>query len=67
MIILKYCVDKVNKEKKVLYVMAVDFTKANDSIKKDTFIKIFLGYKIHLKIIDIVTDQHTHNIIDIVL
>ena len=52
--ILKYCVAKSFKLKKMLIITAVDFKKAFDSIKRDTLIKVMMKYKIHPKIIDFI-------------
>ena len=56
--ILKFCIDKTFKDKKVLYVTAVDFAKAYDSVKRDSLIKTLMDYKIHPNLIDIVTGTY---------
>ena len=40
------------QEEKPLYVIAIDFSKAFDSIKRDTLIQVLKKYIIHPKIID---------------
>ena len=40
--------------KRPLYVIAIDFSKAFDSIKRDTLIQVLKKYIIHPKIIDII-------------
>ena len=52
--ILDYCIKESFKKKKPLYVIAIDFSKAFDSIKRDTLIQVLKKYSIHPKIIDII-------------
>ena len=40
--------------KKPVYVIAIDLSKAFDSIKRDTLIQVLKKYRIHPKIIDII-------------
>ena len=50
--VLNYCIKESIKMKKPLYVITIDFSKAFDSIKRDTFIQMRKKYIIHPKIID---------------
>ena len=52
--ILDYCIKESFKKKKPLYVIAIDFSKAFDSIKRDTLIQVLKKYSMHPKIIDII-------------
>ena len=49
-----YYIDKVYKDKGALYVMAVDFAKAYDSVKRGTLIKTLMEYMIDPTLTDIV-------------
>ena len=53
--ILDYCIKESFKMKKPLYVIAIDFSKAFDLIKRDTLIQMLKKYRIHPKIIDIIS------------
>ena len=50
--VLDYCIKESFKTKRPLYVIAIDFSKAFDSIKRDTLIQGLKKYIIHPKIID---------------
>ena len=52
--VLDYCIKESFKMKRALYVIAIDFSKAFDSIKRDTLIQVLKKYRIHPKIIDII-------------
>ena len=58
--ILDYCIKESFKKKKPLYVIAIDFSKAFDSIKRDTLIQVLKKYIIHPKIIDIIAHIHVY-------
>ena len=51
--VLDYCI-KESKKKKHMYVIAIDFSKAFDSIKRDTLIQVLKTYIIHQMRIDII-------------
>ena len=52
--LLNYCIEKSYKMKKKLYVLAIDFLKAYDSIDRMSLITVLQDFNIHLKIIDII-------------
>ena len=52
--VLDYCIKESFKMKRPLYVIAIDFSKVFDSIKRDTLIQVLKKYRIHPKIIDII-------------
>ena len=52
--VLDYCIKESFKMKRPLFVIAIDFSKAFDSIKRDTRIQVLKKYRIHPKIIDII-------------
>ena len=52
--VLDYCIKESFKKKKYLHVIAIDFYKAFDSIKRYTLIQVLKKYIIHPKIIDII-------------
>ena len=45
--VLDYCIKENFKKKKHLSVIAIDFSKAFDSIKRDTLIQVLKKYRIH--------------------
>ena len=49
-----YCIKEIVKKKKPLYVIAIYFSKAFDSIHRDTIIHVLKKYRIHPNIIDII-------------
>ena len=53
--VLDYYMKESFKTKKPLYVIAIDFSKSFDSIKRDTLIQVLKKYRIHPKIIDIIS------------
>ena len=57
--ILKYCIEKSFKRKKPLYVIAIDFQKAFDSIDRGKLIECMMKYKIDKQVIDIISDIYT--------
>ena len=50
--ILQYCIEKTYKRRKPLIVTCIDYTKAYDSIKRETILETLANYRIHPKIID---------------
>ena len=52
--ILDYYVKESFKKKNPLYVVAIYFSRAFDSIKRDTLIHVHKKYRIHPKIINII-------------
>ena len=51
--ILRYCIEKTLKRKEPLIIIAIDFQKAYDSIKRVEIIKMLMENKISPKIIEI--------------
>ena len=56
--ILQYCIERSFKNKKGLVVVAVDFSKAYDSIKREELIKVMMDYKMHPDVIQSVADVY---------
>ena len=52
--ILQYCIEQSFKNRKTLYILAIDFQKAFDSVDRKKLINILKNYKIDSKIIDII-------------
>ena len=63
--ILNYCIDQSFKNKKALYLISIDFTKAFDSIKRDKLIYVLKKYKINHEIIDIIYQIYSSDITEI--
>ena len=57
--ILQYCVEESYSRNKALIVIAIDFTKAFDSIKREKMIEVMKKYKIHWQIIDAVANIYS--------
>ena len=51
--ITSYCIEKTYINKKILFILGIDFTKAFDSIERWNLIKTLQEYKIHPKLINI--------------
>lgn len=60
--VLKYCIHKSFKERKTLYVTAVDFAKAYDSVKRDSLIETLKHYRVHPNLIEIISDIYTDDV-----
>ena len=56
--ILSHCVERSYKEKKGLVVIAIDFKKAYDSIKREGLIEIMKDYRIHPDLIQTVAQVY---------
>ena len=52
--ILQYCIEKSFKNKMELYVLAIDFKKAFDSVDRKMLLNILKKYKIEPRVIDII-------------
>ena len=59
--ILKYCVFKSFYMKQMLVVIAIDFKKAFDSIRRETIIQVMMKYKIHPNLIDFIAKIYTND------
>ena len=59
LMILKYCIDKSFKERKPLYVTAVDFAKAYDSVRRDALIETLKEYSVHSSLIELISNIYT--------
>ena len=68
LLMLQYIVDESYRQTKPIYIIAVDFSKAFDSIKREKLIEALIKYKIHPDIINFVaniyTDDETNLLID---
>ena len=53
--ILQYCIDKMFKDKKKLYMISIDYSKAFDSVNRSKINEIHEKFRIHPKIIDVIT------------
>ena len=58
---LKYCIENACKKKKTLYIFSIDYSKAFDSIERGKMINILKTYKIHEKIINILSDIYQND------
>ena len=67
LMILKHCIHQSFKDRKTLYVTAVDFSKALDSVKKDNLIGVLLDYQLHPNLIEVIVDLYTGDTTNIVL
>ncbi|MEL6606481.1 MAG: reverse transcriptase family protein, partial [Cyanobacteria bacterium J06614_10] len=56
--ILQYCIEMTYRARKGLIVIAIDFQKAYDSIKRESLIEIMKEYKIHKDIIESVAELY---------
>ena len=52
--ILQHCVEECYRQKKQLIVIAIDFRKAFDSVKRETLIEAMMKYKMHPQLIETV-------------
>ena len=52
--ILQYCIDKTFKDKKKLYMISIDYSKAFDSVNRSKMIEVLEEFRIHPKIIDVI-------------
>ena len=59
--ILNYCIEETFLAKKELYVIAIDFMKAFDSVSRKTLIEIMKKYKIDPNIINTIVQIYTHD------
>ena len=57
--LLKECTEGSYRGKKPLFVIAVDFQKAFDSIARGKLIEVLMKYRINNKIIDLIADIYT--------
>ena len=60
-LILRYCIDETIRMKKKLYVTAIDFAKAFDSIKRSHIIKILKKYRCDTYLIDAVAQIYSND------
>ena len=51
LLLLNYCVEETYQKKKTLYVTAIDYKKAFDSVRRSKLIEVMKKYKIHPDII----------------
>ena len=56
--ILQYCIERSFKNKKELYILAIDFKKAFDSVDRKMMINILKNYKIEPNVIDILYEVY---------
>ena len=63
--ILRYCIENSFKNKKELYVIAIDFKKAFDSVDRGKLIETMMKYKIDSKIVDIIASIYTGDSTDL--
>ena len=49
--LLSHCIEETFQKKKVLYVTAIDYAKAFDSVRRSKMIELMKKYKIHPNII----------------
>ena len=59
--ILQYCTEKTYKQRKPLIVTCIDYTKAYDSIKRETIVETLTNYRIQPKIIDTIATIYEHD------
>ena len=59
--LLNYCVAETFAKKKTLFVTAIDYAKAFDSVKRSRLIEVMKKYKIHPDIINSVTAVYTED------
>ena len=59
--ILQYCIEKTYKQRKPLIVTCIDYTKAYDSIKRETIVETLANYRIHPKIINTIATIYEHD------
>ena len=57
--VLRYCIERSFKLKKPLIVIAIDFAKAYDSIKREKLIETLMYYKVDPKIINMIAQVYT--------
>jgi len=56
--VLKYCIEQCYREKRKLYIIAIDFEKAFDSIERVALVKALKRYGVSREIIDVVVDMY---------
>ena len=59
--ILKHCIENSFKKIQQLFVIAVDFQKAFDSIKRGKLIETMIALKIDSKVIEIISNIYSHD------
>ena len=57
--VLKYCIEKYFKMKKLLIVTSIDFAKAYGSIKREKLIEVLMENKVNPKCIDLIAKVYT--------
>ena len=63
--ILKYCIESSFKKKQTLYVVAIDFQKAFDSIDRGKLMKTMMKYEIDSNVIEIIASIYSHDYTEI--
>ena len=61
LVILRYCIEKSYKMKKPLIVIAIDFQKAYDSVKREEIINILMKNKINPQIINLLVQLYNED------
>ena len=59
--ILRYCIENSFKRKQALFVIAVDFQKAFDSINRSRLIETMMKFKIDSNVIEIIANIYSHD------
>ena len=63
--IFKYCVEETFRMKKKLFVTAIDYTKAFDSINRKELIKTMMKYKIDYNLINIIAQIYSGDMTEV--
>ena len=63
MLTLRYCVKDAYATKRQLIITAIDFKKAYDSVKREQLVKAMIDFKINEKIIDVVSEIYSEDMV----
>lgn len=61
LMLLRYCIEKSDKLSRPLYVIAIDFSKAYDSVDRGALLKVMMDYKVHENILDVIKEIYTND------
>ena len=63
--ILQYCIEKNFRRRKRLVVTSIDYSKASDSIRRETIVETLMHHRVHPKIIDTIVNIYRNDHTDV--
>ena len=63
--ILQYCIEQNFRRRKPLVVTCIDYSKAYDSIRRETIVETLMHYRVHPKIIDTIVNIYRNDHTDV--